>query len=168
MQRHLKALGESIHAVAQRLKDPRRRIQDHWQRLDDLNGRLARMSRSLVRDRREKLTSTFMRLSAQSPARGVRLLNLKLDSLNNNLLNSYNNYISRQSMHLQAASQRMQALNPEAVLQRGYSITRTIPSFKVVRDPARVSAGQKLDVTVARGHIYCQVEGTKTNGKKNL
>jgi exodeoxyribonuclease VII large subunit len=53
----------------------------------------------------------------------------------------------------------LHALSPKATLSRGYSITRTIPDAVVVRDPQKVSIGQDLEVTVAKGSLICRVKG---------
>jgi exodeoxyribonuclease VII large subunit len=168
MHRQLKHLKDAADSATRRLQHPRRRIQDHWQRLDELNGRLIRTSRGLLRRRRDRLAAAVSRLNGQSPLRRTREFNYKLDALFNNLSIFMKKYIESKSALLTATSERMQALNPAAVLQRGFSITRRLPEFTIVRDPAVVSAGDKLEITVARGHIICQVEGTQRDGQNNL
>jgi exodeoxyribonuclease VII large subunit len=49
-------------------------------------------------------------------------------------------------------------LNPSAILNRGYSITRTIPDGSVVRDARRVNLEQNLEVLLAKGSIRCRVK----------
>ena len=46
---------------------------------------------------------------------------------------------------------QMAALSPLAVLERGYAITRK--GDEVIRDPAQVQAGDRLELRVARGTI---------------
>jgi exodeoxyribonuclease VII large subunit len=48
------------------------------------------------------------------------------------------------------------SLNPEAVLERGYSLTRDAQG-KVVRDAAKVQAGERLTTTLARGWVESEV-----------
>ena len=55
-------------------------------------------------------------------------------------------------------SAKLHTLNPEAILARGYSITRTIPDAMVVRDPQDVFINQDLEVTVAKGPLICTVK----------
>ena len=52
---------------------------------------------------------------------------------------------------------RLHALSPQAVLKRGYSVTRTHPAGKLVTSATEVSAGQRLKITLARGHIISDV-----------
>ena len=55
---------------------------------------------------------------------------------------------------LQAA---LSAMNPQAVLQRGYSITRVLPDKVVLADSARVSQNQHLEIILARGALEVSV-----------
>jgi exodeoxyribonuclease VII large subunit len=49
-------------------------------------------------------------------------------------------------------------LGPEQVLSRGYSITTDAASGKVLRDAARVKAGQKLKTRLQAGEILSRAE----------
>ncbi|MGB8435639.1 MAG: exodeoxyribonuclease VII large subunit [Burkholderiales bacterium] len=51
----------------------------------------------------------------------------------------------------------MAALDPRAVLERGYSITRD-QEGRAVRDSATVARGAHLDLTFARGTAQVRVE----------
>ena len=53
----------------------------------------------------------------------------------------------------------LQALDPAAVLSRGYSLTRTA-SGEVLRDAARVAPGEQVLTTLARGWIESEVRRT--------
>lgn len=59
--------------------------------------------------------------------------------------------------HLAAFRARLDALDPERVLARGYAIVRTADGA-VVRDPAEVAPGERIDVAVARGRFAARVE----------
>jgi len=48
------------------------------------------------------------------------------------------------------------SLNPSAVLERGYSLTRNAQG-EVVRDAARVNEGERLTTTLAKGWIESEV-----------
>ena len=44
-------------------------------------------------------------------------------------------------------------MNPISILDRGYSITRTIEDQTVVRDSKTVLKGQKLEIILAKGKL---------------
>ncbi len=52
-------------------------------------------------------------------------------------------------------------LSPERVLERGYSLTRDTHG-RVVRDAARLGAGEVIDTQLARGRVRSRVETTET------
>ncbi len=104
-------------------------------------------------------------LYVNSPYKHIDNLNVTLKRLNNNLLSSIDIYIQNmRSMTIVLAS-RLNDLSPVAILDRGYSITRTIPDAVVVRDPKTVKSGQELEVMVAKGSLICRVEGKSYNGQ---
>jgi exodeoxyribonuclease VII large subunit len=69
---------------------------------------------------------------------------------------------------LRETQAKLKALNPMAVLRRGYSVTRSLPDGRVVTDPDHVALGQDLEVMVAEGSLFCNVKGTSRYGKEKL
>jgi exodeoxyribonuclease VII large subunit len=67
------------------------------------------------------------------------------------MINNYRHILNESSV-------KLNALNPKAILCRGYSITRTIPDKHIVIDSNNVMIGQNLEVVVAKGSIICSVE----------
>jgi exodeoxyribonuclease VII large subunit len=64
---------------------------------------------------------------------------------------------------LAAAAGRLRALDPLAILSRGYAIVYPEGSAVPVRDAATVAAGDRLRIRVARGEIRAAVtEGEKS------
>ncbi|MGB5992465.1 MAG: exodeoxyribonuclease VII large subunit, partial [Desulfobacterales bacterium] len=66
--------------------------------------------------------------------------------------------LSNKRSILRELEAKLHTLSPEAILARGYSITRTIPDAAVIRDPQEVSIGQDLEVMVAGGAFICSVK----------
>ena len=46
-----------------------------------------------------------------------------------------------------------------AVLERGYSITRSLPDAQVVRNAASVSSGDRLEILLGSGSLEANVTG---------
>jgi len=63
---------------------------------------------------------------------------------------------------------RLTALSPNAILDRGYSITRTIPDAVIVRNLQQVEIGQDLEVMVAKGSLICSVKRKQYYGKTDI
>ena len=73
----------------------------------------------------------------------------------------------RRRMQLDSLSDGMRALSPTATLERGYAVARTADG-RILRDPAEVSAGDPLRVTVARGTVETRVERARADGTEEL
>ncbi|HUU26210.1 MAG TPA: exodeoxyribonuclease VII large subunit [archaeon] len=59
----------------------------------------------------------------------------------------------------------LSALNPAAVLDRGFSLVRK-PSGAVVRDAVQVAVGEVLEVILSRGLLDCRVERAEPEARK--
>jgi exodeoxyribonuclease VII large subunit len=129
---------EDFTSLAGRLSrlHPRRRLNESLQRLDDLQSGLMRGVKSGARDRAialKDLTGRFLRV------RPAQLLKQRRESL-------------------RQLEKRLNSLGPEQVLTRGYSITTDAATGKILRDAARIKAGQKLNTRLKKGRIVSKVE----------
>ena len=86
----------------------------------------------------------------------------------NKLLELYYKNIQIKLARLRELSARLDALSPIAILERGYSITRTVPDAKIVLDPETVALNQDLEVIVSKGALICRVKEKFKNGPKNI
>lgn len=105
---------------------------------------------------RTALKTISRRLS--DPKKKIQDLILKTDDYTARLIRNFERTIRQKRSQLRELSGRLHALSPAAILDRGYSITRTIPDKVVVRDPKIVDIGQELEIRVAKGFIRCRVE----------
>jgi len=152
-------LNSSLNELNNRLVDPRKNIQDFRLKIDDYINRLLKSIYNITNKRRDQLIWMTKSLYATSPYKHIDNLNITLKRLNHNLLLFIDIYIqNRRSITIVLAS-RLNDLSPVAILDRGYSITRTIPDAVVVRDPKIVNLGQKLEVMLSKGSLICRVEG---------
>ena len=110
----------------------------------------------------------YDRLVANSPASQVYNINIEIEQYLYKLLKTYDKQFENKTALLRELRVRLEALSPIAILERGYSITRTIPDSKVVLNPRMVSINQDLEVMVAKGTLTCRVKGKFENGPKNF
>jgi len=159
MSRMVLFYREHIHRLSQAVVHPLKKLQAYQQRVDDLQGRLFRAGQQLVRYRQSNLVKIHFRLANQSPAIRVRHIRPVIEMLFFRILKSNEKSISKYQDRVHDANVRLDALSPKAVLQRGYSITRTLPDLKVVMDSVDVQKGQRLEILLARGKIQSTVDG---------
>ena len=58
----------------------------------------------------------------------------------------------------------LEALNPMAILKRGYSITRTLPGRKIVSNAAQVKRHQSLEILLGGGKLSVKVDDVQHEG----
>jgi exodeoxyribonuclease VII large subunit len=165
---HIEYFSFIIKELKKRLVNPKKRIQDHRLKLDDLTTRLIRRFHMNIQQRRERLTWHHDRLFANTPLSQITLVNEKLDIFNNNLLYYIRILLKHKRYHLNEILAKIEALNPESILDRGYSITRTIPGATIVKNADSVEIDQNVEVMLAKGVLICRVGGKSTHGEKNI
>jgi exodeoxyribonuclease VII large subunit len=90
----------------------------------------------------------------------LKILQQRIDELSERALRGAIGSVRLARQRLRGAAERLQALSPLAVLERGYSITRRVEDGSVVRDAAALAAGEPLQLTFARGSTRVRVEGS--------
>ena len=157
--RYIEYLQILLKEITNRLFDPTKKIEDLMLRTDDMFARLIRSYKNRDFQWRERLEWRVERLNANNPLIHINKLNEELAQEYDNLLIYLKISLNEKHFLLRELTSRLNALSPNAILARGYSIARTIPDAVVVRDPQEVSIGQDLEVLVAKGSIICSVKG---------
>jgi exodeoxyribonuclease VII large subunit len=165
---YLSSHNKTISDLTRRLKDPRKKVQELWIRIDDMVGRLRRLAVMHLRRENERWCGLSRRLQASSPINRVRNSQLELEQINYNISLYFKIMLQKNKSSLREARAKLEALNPMAVLRRGYSVTRSLPDGRVVTDPDHVALGQDLEVMVAEGSLFCNVKGSSRYGKEKL
>ena len=121
---------DSLAGRFQRLH-PRRRLDDSLQRLDDLQSGLLRGLKTAARSRELVLQNLAGRFLRAKPSLALK----------------------QRRGNLRQLEKRLNSLGPEQVLARGYAITTDAVTGKVLRNAAKVKAGQKLKTRLAKGEV---------------
>ena len=134
---------QRLDAIEQRIRrELRGGVQSAQQSLDVVGGGLQQYSRSAVQGGRQKL-DTYDRQLKQA-------LQLRQQGARQNV---------------QRVALQLRALNPLAVLQRGYSVTR-LAGGEIVRTTEGLAAGDMLETRLAQGEVYSRVVGDIEKGKE--
>jgi exodeoxyribonuclease VII large subunit len=131
-------------------------------RIDDFTGRLVRIFIRSIKQRHERLEWLKNRLYANSPFIPVKIAKDKVEQIRYNMFVSLNKILDERRFRLREQSVRLYALSPTAILARGYSITRTIPDAKIVKDSRTVNVGQSVEVMLGKGFLICRVKRKST------
>lgn len=119
---------------------PRRKLQNWQQQVDDLQNSLSRCLKHRTRHSQVILKNLWERLHRIRP--------------------SY--FLKQRREQLRQFERRLNALGPEQVLSRGYSITMDAETGKVLRNAKNAKAGQKLKTRLKTGEIASRVETTRS------
>ena len=165
---YFRELNLVLSEISKRLIDPRRKLADFRLRLDDLYDRFNRVFDRRIRREREYLGFWQDRLDANNPRVFTLKSKKRLEQINQNLIKSLLIYNHSKKIITRELSAKLEALNPLAILARGYSVTRTIPAAAVVKDSQVVALGQELEVMLAKGRLICRVKGKTNDGEKNI
>lgn len=96
-----------------------------------------------------------LRARLRSPTDRLAAARQQLDASQAALQRSVQAHLDQRRAQLDMASARLKALSPFGVLDRGYAIVRT--STGVLRDPAEVQPGERLEIRVAGGEVSAAV-----------
>jgi len=144
-----------------RLPDLRLKISDLQLRIDDMSGRLAPRILQSLELKKEMLESRRVRLLLRNPKLKVGEYLKSVSLCEKSLIDSVHRMLIRLRQVLERCVGELDSLSPLNVLQRGYSITRLLPSYKIVKDNKVISVGDKINIVLGKGEIFCQVDKIK-------
>ena len=122
-----------------------------------LEGQLLRSIRRKLELAREDWRAFVKRLA--DPERKLRETQQRVDELSVDLLRRFRDRVRQLKDQLSQGSQRLGALSPLAVLDRGYSIAYKMPEEKIIKDAGALAIGDLLRITFAKGKSICRVQG---------
>lgn len=159
VRRRIDSRRAALDGMHRRLGNPRRHLSDLMLRLDDLGQRMQRAVRSRLRQQRETLGWHARQLNAARLHGSISKHHETLQGYSINLLKNIANIITRHRRRIDRCAGMLSALDPDAVLQRGYSITRRCVDGRIVKQAGDLGPGDAVTVTLARGRFDGKVTG---------
>jgi exodeoxyribonuclease VII large subunit len=154
----LKTNSFTLHKLRGRLVHPSKIIQEFSLRVDDHTIRLNRAAYLLIRLRAGSLTNSIGKLVSMNPKGELSKYRLLVNKYNDKIFELMRKYIHNYQVRLSSALGSIDALNPLAVLRRGYSIVRAIPTKQIIISAHNVQCGDPLEVLLAEGNIKVIVD----------
>jgi exodeoxyribonuclease VII large subunit len=119
--------------------------------LSHLQSRLQAAASDILADQRSTLSSLLSQLRFVSPARRILSERQRVDELTRRVHSSLYHHIRLQAAHIQGMRRRLEALNPNAVLRRGFAVVTRKQDRQVV---SRVAlASDEMVVRVSDGEF---------------
>ncbi len=127
---------------------------------DALRASLERLGESMTRqmaERRQGLNALNVALKFYSPARRLMTEQQRLDDSLRRMARGLNARLALEAAHLTGWRDRLESLNPLAVLQRGYAVVSRLEDGRVVVTAQDAPAGSNLCIRLAQGSLDVSV-----------
>ena len=145
-----------------------RRIRDFFgltqQRIDDARQRLARALRRTLDAARERLGAARRRYGLREWPRSLAALRERVTELRAVLHETLVTTLHARRVRVDGYADRLRALSPKLVLERGYCLART-GDGTLLRAATQLAVGQRLTVEFARGEADARVEAVRPEGE---
>jgi exodeoxyribonuclease VII large subunit len=153
----LDELRTHLSHLKRMLGDPRKRLEDHLLRLDELDNRLQTLMSWLLHRKSETSHHLGRILSLHSPVKRIEKLRWLTLQRRERLEQNLRHALEIQQEKVKGVFGKLDSLSPLAILQRGYSITRKLPSLLILRSATEIREGEQVEVRLHRGHLTCDV-----------
>ena len=147
---------EKLLTFKRLLRSPKQRLEEQYLKLDSIFERLVTSQKNNLIKKQTSLKLTVLALQAESPATKIIAESHSLSTLKESLLNGTNNIIFNQKSNFEILKEKLQTLNPNQILNRGYSITFD-SSGNVITDSNSVADGELIETKVQKGSIKSRV-----------
>ncbi len=152
--RHYEQQAQRLDYLQRRLVHPAQRIRQQRQHLAQLQQRLGQAQGRNLEQQRWRWQGLHQKLRVRQPA--VAPLRNRLATLAQRLDAQMSYRLQHTARDLDALQLHLQHLDPQRVLQRGYSLVRD-GQGQIVRDSAQLAAGMALELTLAQGWARAEV-----------
>ena len=145
-----------LQQLERRLISPRRRLEQHFQRLDELLVRLPAAVNTQLRLQRSRLQALTAGVATHSPRTRVAALQRELEHRRHRLASGMRRTLEQRAASLARCESVLRALGPVATLERGYAIV-TDSRGDIVRNAAQLLPSQELETRLAQGQFTSSV-----------
>lgn len=147
--------SQQLDYLGRRLQHPGERLRQQRSRLDQQQQWLQHKLQSLLRQRQWQLDGLRYRLTQGKPA--LPRLQQALQQRSQQLHAAVHRQLAQQQLALGRLEATLLAMNPEAVLARGYAIVQNAAG-KVIHSPAQLCDGEMIQLQLAEGRTHARVE----------
>jgi exodeoxyribonuclease VII large subunit len=151
----------SLFNLRKSLIDPKKKIEEYFLRVDDIFNHFRILSSWILKGKRERWTHQSQSLLLRIPIQKIANFRLLISETMKRLEQDIRHSIEIQRQKVDGVLGKLDSLSPLSILQRGYSITRKIPSLQILRNSDQVREGDKVEVRLHRGTLFCGVERTE-------
>jgi exodeoxyribonuclease VII large subunit len=159
MGRYFRVQLGALGALAQRLQisHPGARLQQHAQRLDDLEQRMRLALRATVMVRQQRLEALSTRLWRENPRHRLEVLCAQAASLRQRLTSAFGAQLNALEQRLALASRTLDAVSPLATLGRGFAVVTRVDDGTLLRGADQAPVGTDIEARLSKGRLRARV-----------
>ena len=136
--------------------DPKHKLQQQAQHLDELSLRLQHAIQQKMQQQNNLTSQLKSRLQQASPGHHINIELQKQQQLSRQLTQAMTAKLHNTEQNLHHQIQQLNAFSPLATLARGYAIVKD-EKGKVSTDPATLKVGDTIQVTLDKGQLNAKV-----------
>ena len=138
------------------LRSPQQKIHDQYQRLDQKSEQMSFAMRKLLQLKKDKSHFYATAINSNNPSKRVAQLKIDIAKGVKELLRVLKNKLNAKQGLIASFKDQLNNLNPENVLERGYSITYN-EKGKIIRDSKAVKKGDEISTKLKTGLIKSKI-----------
>ncbi len=133
------------------------RVAVRGRQVGELIHRLGRAARTGASRRERRLHELRLRLEALDLGRRIDGIRARLRAARDGMAAALRDVQQAREARLRVAAGRLETLSPLGVLSRGYAVCWNAERSAIIRDAAKVTAGEEVHVTLHSGALDCTV-----------
>ncbi|MCE2543388.1 MAG: exodeoxyribonuclease VII large subunit [Acidobacteria bacterium] len=133
------------------------RVAVRGRQVGELTHRLSRAARVGASRRERRLHELRLRLEALDLGRRIDGIRARLRAAREGMAVALRDVQQAREARLRVAAGRLETLSPLGVLARGYAVCWNAERSAIIRDAAKVTAGEEVHVTLHSGALDCTV-----------
>ena len=157
MKNNISLAKENISTLQRLLRSPKQRLEEQYQRLDLATDRLLVNSKLNFNNKRSNFQIIKTQLESLSPVVEIKNLKSMVMNLFNSLLEKQKMVLRNKKQDINLLQEKLIALNPSQILNRGYSITFN-EQGEAIDNADKLDEGQIVTTQLAKGKFKSRVE----------
>lgn len=157
MNNRILAAATEFNHLSKRLVDPAKKIEEMKIGCDEMSRRLFLSFRNAITRQKEKLQLGVAKLNMASLLNQLSQYSQHIRHMDAALVTTFQYRLGKINARYNTLYEKLYALSPLSVLDRGYSITRTVSEKKVLRRADQTEESQLLEIILSKGGLEVSV-----------
>ncbi len=139
---------------------PQAKINQHYQRLDDIKRLLVSCFKAQLAYRADRLKAVKQALLTAAPTQAISQGRASNCVLIKDTTRLFRQLVKDKRKTLEALTSLLQSYNPDNTLNRGYAVCRRVDDGSLITDSSNIVIGDGVSVQLAKGRLGCEVTDT--------